>query len=164
MRMQPIVIREYVDADEHAVCQFILTIQNSEFDVPITLAEQPDLQNVRAFYQHGSGGFWVATTAERIVGTIALVDLGNAKVALRKMFVAKDYRGAALATALKLLDHALSYAAAQGARDVYLGTVDKFHAALRFYEKHGFAAIEKDALPAGFSRMGVDNRFYHRSL
>ena len=45
-----------------------------------------------------------------------------------------------------------------------LGTTDAFLAAHRFYEKHGFSRIDRDALPAAFPVMAVDTRFYRLAL
>jgi N-acetylglutamate synthase-like GNAT family acetyltransferase len=48
--------------------------------------------------------------------------------------------------------------------EVYLGTTAKFLAAHRFYEKRGFAVIDKSALPPGFPVMTVDTRFHRLAL
>jgi hypothetical protein len=58
------------------VVDLILTIQKSEFEIPITLAAQPDLLDIPSIYQKGSGNFWVALHGPEIVGTIALLDIG----------------------------------------------------------------------------------------
>ena len=76
------------------VVSLILPIQHSEFDIPITLEAQPDLQDIRGFYQHGNGTFRVALDGPRVVGTVALLDIGNNQAALRKMFVDAPRRGA----------------------------------------------------------------------
>ena len=44
----------------NGVVEVILPIQQSEFDIPITLAAQPDLQDIPGFYQQGKGNFWIA--------------------------------------------------------------------------------------------------------
>ncbi|KPB55416.1 Acetyltransferase [Pseudomonas coronafaciens pv. oryzae] len=48
----------------------------------------------------------------------------------------------------------------RGVTDIFLGTTDKFLAAHRFYEKHGFREIAKEALPASFPLIAVDSKFY----
>jgi hypothetical protein len=52
----------------------IIAIQRDEFGFDISAADQPDLLDVDGFYRSGAGDFWVATSAGRIVGTIALRD------------------------------------------------------------------------------------------
>ncbi|MCO4856298.1 GNAT family N-acetyltransferase [Herbaspirillum sp. WGmk3] len=147
---------------EHAqgVVEVILPIQQEEFGIPITLEGQPDLKDIAGFYQKGPGNFWVAVDGGKVVGTISLLDIGNAQVALRKMFVAASHRGKEHGTAARLLEGAIAWARAQGVRQIFLGTTDKFLAAHRFYEKNGFRLIEKSTLPPAFPVMVVDTRFY----
>ena len=159
-----ITIASFAPGDEAAVADLILAIQQAEFGVAITLADQPDLMQIPAFYQQGAGGFRVARAGARIVGTIALQDIGGGDGALRKMFVAADYRGAAFGVGGRLLEGLLADAGRGGLKRVYLGTTEAFKAAHRFYEKNGFALVDRGALPPAFPVMAVDTRFYVRSL
>ena len=149
-------------ASEHGdgVVSVILPIQQEEFGIPIKLAEQPDILNIPAFYQKGNGNFWVALSQGKVVGTIALLDIGNSQGALRKMFVKAEYRGKEHGVAQRLLDGLCDWCVKQGMRDVFLGTTAKYLAAHRFYEKNGFTEIEKSELPAAFPVMAVDSKFY----
>jgi N-acetylglutamate synthase-like GNAT family acetyltransferase len=99
-----------------------------------------------------------------VVGTIALRDIGNHQGALRKMFVKSAYRGKEHSVGRRLLEELISSATSAGIRDLFLGTIDAFVAAHRFYEKNGFVQIPEAALPKAFPLMGVDTRFYHRRL
>ncbi len=78
-----------------SVADMIVHIQQEEYGIPITREQQPDLQDIAGFYQQGNGNFWLAYIGEQVVGTIALLDIGQQQVALRKMFVHQDYRGKA---------------------------------------------------------------------
>lgn len=137
----------------------ILDIQTKEFGVAITLADQPDLFDIANFYQRENGNFWIAVEDDIVVGTIALLDIGDDALALRKMFVAPEYRGKRVAQ--QLLHSALSWADSRGIQNVFLGTTDKYLAAHRFYEKSGFHEISKADLPKSFPVMRVDSKFYH---
>jgi N-acetylglutamate synthase-like GNAT family acetyltransferase len=159
-----ISIRRYSADDCEDVVRLILAIQQEEFGIKITRAEQPDLAEIPSFYQSGLGGFWVAEQGGEIVGTIALRDIGNEQVALRKMFVASQARGQKFGTAAKLLSTLIEHANGVGVRDIFLGTALVLVAAHRFYEKNGFVEIEPSALPADFPVMAVDRKFYCRSL
>jgi N-acetylglutamate synthase-like GNAT family acetyltransferase len=159
-----IKIAPFQPAYAHGIAELILGIQQHEFGIPITLEEQPDLCDISGFYQQGSGNFWVAVCDERVVGTIALLDIGDGQSALRKMFVATDYRGARPGVAHQLLATLLNHARQERLREIYLGTTDKFLAAHRFYEKNGFKRIEPELLPARFPKMKVDSRFYRLML
>jgi N-acetylglutamate synthase-like GNAT family acetyltransferase len=143
-----------------AAAALIVAIQRDEFGFDIDLARQPDLSEIPAFYQTGAGNFWVALDGDTVIGTIALKDIGERFVALRKMFVATEYRGAAWGVAAKLLDTAVIWARQHAVLSIFLGTTEKFRAAHRFYEKHGFVLIDKASLPANFLFMPIDTRFY----
>lgn len=146
------------------VIDVILPIQQVEFGVPIGVEDQPDLLDIPGFYQQGSGNFWVAVSDREVVGTIALRDIGNRQGALRKMFVKPAYRGKEKGVAGRLLDELILFATSAGVRDLFLGTIDQFVAAHRFYERNGFVQIRATDLPEAFPLMGVDTRFYHRKL
>lgn len=158
-------ILPFVPAHAAGVVALILPIQQAEFGIPITLEAQPDLQDIPGFYQRGHGNFWVAETeGGEIVGTIALLDIGQQQGALRKMFVAASHRGKEQGVAQALLGTLLAWGRERGMRDVFLGTTDKFLAAHRFYEKNGFQRIEQAELPERFPVMKVDTRFYALKL
>ncbi len=59
------------------IVELILSIQQAEFGLAITLEAQPDLLNIPEFYQHGNGNFWVAISQGVAIGTISLLDIGN---------------------------------------------------------------------------------------
>lgn len=151
-------------ADQAAVLDLILPIQQVEFGIAVSIEDQPDLLDIPHFYQTGAGNFWLASNADTVLGSIALLDIGAAQVALRKMFVAANFRGREYGVASKLLQHAVAWAKAHELRDIFLGTTEQFHAAHRFYEKNGFQKIAQQALPPNFPVMQVDTVFYHLSL
>jgi N-acetylglutamate synthase-like GNAT family acetyltransferase len=160
------MIRIVPFAPHHAkdVGSLIVGIQREEFQIPITLADQPDLQDIQAFYQRGAGNFWVALSAGEVVGTVALLDLGNRQGALRKMFVHANYRGPGHGVSARLLETLLEWSRVREVKDVYLGTTEKFLAAHRFYERNGFQQIAAGKLPPSFPKMAVDTRFYHLAV
>jgi N-acetylglutamate synthase-like GNAT family acetyltransferase len=162
--MFKVQIKEYQSQYQNQVIELVLGIQQNEFKVPITLDDQPDLLRVNEFYQQGNGNFWVALLDEKVVGTIALIDIGNRQATLRKMFVKPDFRGKALGTALLLLQTLLAWSRSKGIEEIYLGTMDRLQAAQQFYLKNGFIEILSDELPARFPRMAVDTRFFKKTL
>lgn len=154
---------EIVPFSEHhqsGVVDVILPIQQSEFSIPITLDAQPDLSDIPGFYQKDSGNFWVALHGSEVVGTIALLDIGNGQGALRKMFVKDQFRGSSRGVARRLLRVLLDWCKLHDVREIYLGTTAKFLAAHRFYEKNGFSEIKQSELPPSFPIMTVDTKFY----
>lgn len=154
----------YTPEHQIGVVDVVLSIQQREFNLPTTLEAQPDLTDITGFYQCGRGNFWVALEGARVIGSIGLRDIGNRQSALRKMFVAAEYRGATQGVAQLLLDNLLAWVQIQEFTEVYLGTTEQFRAAHRFYAKNHFTAIERTSLPPSFPVMTVDTRFYKRSL
>lgn len=155
-----IIIQPFKKEYEQELIKFIVGIQRNEFGIPITASDQPDLIDIPNFYQNKNGNFWVAACENRIVGTIALLDIGCNMAALRKMFVDALFRGNGTSTAKKLLGTLLSWAENHGIKEIFLGTTQKFLAAHKFYEKNGFTEIPKSELPAAFPIMKVDSKFY----
>jgi len=150
----------FVPVYQAQVVALILQIQQTEFNIPITAQDQPDLGDIPGFYQQGAGNFWVAINDNRVVGTLSLKDIGNGQAALRKMFVYPDFRGPAFGTAMALWGAALEWGRGKNISEIFLGTTEKFLAAHRFYEKNGFVSIEKEKLPGRFPLMAVDTKFY----
>ena len=142
------------------IVEMIVYIQQQEFGVDITSDQQPDLKNIPNFYQSGKGNFWIALEHDRVIGTIALLDIGQNEVALRKMFVHEGHRGKEKGVAKKLLDTLFIWVKKQGINQIYLGTTPVFLAAHRFYEKNGFIEILQDELPETFPVLIVDKKFY----
>ncbi|TGA98950.1 GNAT family N-acetyltransferase [Sporolactobacillus shoreae] len=155
-----IVVKEYHGVYQPQVMDLILQIQQDEYHIPISRSDQPDLLDIENFYQKNKGNFWVALHHDQVVGTVALLDIENNQAALRKMFVAKDYRGKIFKTAAFLLNTAIDWARKRKIQGIYLGTTLQFKAAHRFYEKNGFQSILLEDLPPKFPVMKVDKKFY----
>ncbi|MCE7072592.1 GNAT family N-acetyltransferase [Dyadobacter sp. CY327] len=135
----------------------ILPIQQNEFNLPITISQQPDLEDIEKYYVK----FWGAEVEGKIVGTIGLLSAGQERGAIRKMFVVKEYRGKEWQVATHLLRHLIEYCRQQSIADLYLGTIDSLKAAIKFYSKMSFQPITRESLPAEFPLMAVDNIFFH---
>ncbi|WP_159474556.1 GNAT family N-acetyltransferase [Dyadobacter sp. 3J3] len=146
------------------VIDLILPIQQLEFGIPITLQNQPDLLDIENYYHATGGNFWGAINDDKVIGTIALIGIGNGQGVIRKMFVNKDFRGKEHGLAQKLLETLIQYCKSENITDLYLGTVDVLQAAMRFYERNNFEKIEKKDLPATFPIMSADNVFYHLEI
>jgi GNAT superfamily N-acetyltransferase len=157
-------IKQVGNAHAQQIIDLILPIQQIEFGVPITLEDQPDLLDIEKSYLSGGGNFWAALSDEAVVGTIALIAIGNGKGVIRKMFVRKDFRGKEQGIAQDLLGNLILYCKTENITDLYLGTVDILQAAMRFYERNGFVKVRKQDLPSVFPLMSADNVFYHLKI
>jgi GNAT superfamily N-acetyltransferase len=159
-----IIIKPFETAYQAAVEALVLPIQQIEFGVKITRDEQPDLMYIADTFQFGNGNFWVAMDGDRLIGSVGLVDIGNNQVALKKMFVAREYRGKSTGVAQMLMDTALDWCNARGVKEIYLGTAAQLHAAHRFYEKNDYVEVETSQLPSAFPLVSVDTIFYRLAL
>jgi len=153
-------ILPYDNHDTDPIVDLITSIQITEFGVATSAEKQPDLRDIPAFYQQGAGNFWLAFIGDELVGTIAIKDVGDGVCALRKMFVKEEYRGKELSIAVQLMRTLLAWAGEKGVREIYLGTVDVYHAAHRFYEKSGFDEVSLEEVPKSVPLMDVDVKYY----
>jgi N-acetylglutamate synthase-like GNAT family acetyltransferase len=161
--MKDISILSYTNDYKDDVINVVLPIQK-EFGITITLKDQPDLENIPNFYQKNKGNFWIAKINDTVVGTVALLDIGNDYGALRKMFVKAAYRGGEFGVGQLLLNTVLQWGKDNHLKKILLGTTEKFIAAHRFYEKNRFFEIDKELLPSEFPIMKVDVKFYEYIL
>jgi GNAT superfamily N-acetyltransferase len=146
------------------IIDIVLTIQQVEFSLSITIDQQPDLRDIEANYHQGGGSFWGAFLGDELIGTIALINCGHNTGCIRKMFVKKEYRGKEFGTAQQLLEVLLQFCRAKEIAHIYLGTVHQLKAAHRFYERNGFSPVDINNLPAYFPLMKTDNMFYQLHL
>lgn len=150
-------IREYADSFNVQTKTFILGILNEEFG--LDNIERPDIDDIKGVYQKNGSNFWIAIENCKVVGSVALINYGNKRGYLKRMYVDKEYRGSGLAK--RLLDNVLIYARTSSLKQIFLGTIEGMVAANRFYKKNGFERIEK--LPADLPDFG-DTIFYKLEL
>lgn len=154
------IITPFGNHDIDEIVDLITTIQIQEFGVATSAEKQPDLRDIPNFYQQGAGNFWLAQIDGVLAGSIAIKDVGGGVCALRKMFVKKEYRGKERGVAAELMRTLLEWASSNGVHEIYLGTVDVYHAAHRFYEKSGFEEVALSDVPKSVPLMDVDVKYY----
>jgi molybdopterin-guanine dinucleotide biosynthesis protein A len=112
-----------------------------------------DLADPRAHY----AAIWVVVRGGEVVGSIALRDLGDGVLELKRMYLRKTCRGRR--TGSRLLGTALDWARASGARLVKLDTTEEMAAARRLYESRGFVRV-----PGHAPRQGQERLLYELRL
>jgi N-acetylglutamate synthase-like GNAT family acetyltransferase len=122
------------------------------------------LQSISSSFQKDKGNYWVALFNEKVIGTIAVIDIGHNAFELRDVFLDKEYRGSHTGYAKRLLDTVLEWAKQHQVKTIYLGTTLSFRAAHRFYEKHGFHEIARNEMPSYCQPMDCDEKFYQLDL
>jgi GNAT superfamily N-acetyltransferase len=88
----------------------------------------------------GTGRVWIAGDADRVVGSIAMVDAGEGVGQLRWFLLVPEVRGSGLGR--RLLDAALDYGRERGFARVFLWTFADLEGARRLYERAGFRLSE----------------------
>jgi GNAT superfamily N-acetyltransferase len=103
--------------------------------------QDEDLYQIPDVYR-GRGRFWIAVMGDKIIGTVAIRDMGGNTAKLNRMFVLSDYHGKGVGQAL--FDHAIAFAKEQGYKEVILNTHLLMERAHHFYEKNGFKRVDKE--------------------
>jgi N-acetylglutamate synthase-like GNAT family acetyltransferase len=150
-----IKIRLYNKADQIGIDKMIELIA-TEFKLPISnpnKASSPVLDK-----------FWVALDDNTIMGTVGVINIEGEFSMLKMMFVKKEYRGKEYSIASMLLNKVFDWCNSQGVDTIYLGTMEQFKAAHKFYENNGFEKINSNELPLSFITNPIDDVFYKRKL
>lgn len=105
--------------------------------------------------------YWVALYNSNVIGTVGLA-LQNNYAILKRLFLKKEFRGQKFSLSNKLLLIALTYCVKNNIPVIYLGTMNQFIAAQRFYIKHGFHQILKKELPHDFMLNPSDDVFFKK--
>lgn len=144
-------ILEFSPKYTREIYDFVMSVKAHEIG---WTSEPEELWNIESFYTGGGGNFWIAITDDKIVGSLALKNMGSGRGYLKRMFLAREHRGTGLAQEMMqiLLDHAKD----QNILEIYLetGSGEKSKRAVAFFEKSGFKRV--DSLPADFISDGAD--------
>jgi N-acetylglutamate synthase-like GNAT family acetyltransferase len=149
------------------ICPFEKKYQN---DINVLMADiqeefseifsSPDSKTISQLTELNRDVFWVALYEEKVVGTVGLSFIDTKVATLKRMFVAKQFRGTHTNLSQKLLNTAINAASKMGIEEIYLGTMAQFKAAQVFYGKNKFVQILKSDLPDKVSMSSVDTVFY----
>ncbi len=142
MKERPISILPYSPAFKDEVRDVIgkTLVDISVIDASVLPIDDPDLEKIEEIY-FGKGRFWVALEDGRVIGTVAIRDLGEQVATLNRMFVKVDHHGSGVGQ--RLFDEAMGFAQEQGFTKVVLNTHELMGRAHRFYERNGFVRVSK---------------------
>lgn len=142
------MITVYDDRYKEEVIKLILHVQNIEYEVGISVKEQPDILDIHSNYIDDGGNFWIALNDNgEVVGLIGLQKKNKEVAVLKKFFVYKDYRGNEFGIGKKLYEVLLDFAKEQGFSKIILDTPSKATRSHGFYKKVGFKETDKEDLP-----------------
>jgi ribosomal protein S18 acetylase RimI-like enzyme len=152
-------IMQYSDEYKDEVVKLIFEISENELRHR-SRSGRPDLQKIKEVYQKNKGNFWVALEESKVVGTIALKDMGDNRGDLWRFYVRKDLR--MMGVGQRLFATLMDFAKQNGYKEIFLSTHHDQEAANKFYLKHGFKRIE--SLPEDFPHSSNDEVFYELNL
>lgn len=155
-------IEAYSGKYDDEIISLILSIQNDEAKIGLSLEEQPDLLDIHRSYQRTGGEFWIALSEGHVIGTIGLMFKEDHCAVLKKFFVQKAFRSQKVG--LSLYNELLKYAVGKGVRHIILDTPAVARASHRFYEKAGFCRISTAQLPVPYSYPDRDSLLYLLNL
>lgn len=153
-----LTIQAYSKQYQEQIIKLILSIQNEEAGIHLSLKEQQDLTDIPAYYDNAGGRFWLAVEGDKLVGTVALMSFCNGNGVLKKFFVKKEYRQQGVGQ--MLYRTLLAYAKEQQFHTLLLDTPSVAKASHRFYEKAGFVKIDKAQLPFPYAYPDRDSLLY----
>lgn len=150
-----IKIRLYKISDQSKIDKMIDSIA-TEFKLPISNLNKSSIPLLDRY--------WVSLHDNEIIGTVGVLRIDGNFSILKNMFVKKEYRGKDSMIASLLLNKVFDWCNSQRIDTIYLGTMDQFKAAHKFYEKNGFEKISINKLPSSFITNPIDDIFYKRKL
>lgn len=135
----------YQEKYRQEIIDLILHIQNDEAKISLSLEEQPDLLDIPTYYEKNGGKFWLTVEDNMVIGTLALMNMGNGNGILKKGFVKKEYRKCGILT--ELYQNLLAYAKENNMRQLMFDTPSVASDCHRFFEKAGYRRISKNEQP-----------------
>lgn len=158
--MSVYTISDYHGGRDPEVAALVLSIQNDEAGIDLSIEEQPDLLDIAAAYREG--GFWIAEAHGAVVGTIGALRYGDSGI-LKKFFVRSDFRGSH-GPASALYAKVIAWARAQGIGVLYLDTPSVATRSHAFYRKVGFELVDRAALPNDYGFPDRDSLIFRLVL
>ena len=132
-------IKRFEEKYNDLVNQFIISIFLEEFGFEQYRNVLEKESNIK--FQESGGDLWIYFDDDgKIIGTVAVENIEEDKMILKKMYVNKMYRGKGIAQ--ELLDKVLEFCKENVIKEIVLGTFQELGRAIQFYIKNGFEEIE----------------------
>ncbi len=146
------LIRPVLPRDVQAVVTLVgETLAEFGLRFGVGAATDDDLKRLPESYVDSGGAFWVAVdSSDRVVGTCGVFPVTAGDMELRKMYLRADFRGRGVGK--RLLDEAIAWCRARGAKRVVLDTIDQMTGAIALYEANGFVRDDTQVRGARCSR------------
>lgn len=131
----------YREASKKLACLAMEDVGISPDIVKIYIEDDFDYETISDVYKDRSR-LWLALAEDQVVGTIAMAEVNESTVRLRRMFVLPEFQG--MGVGQQLFDVALRFAKSKEYKDIVLDTDRLMHKAQKFYEKNGFHKVRTE--------------------
>ncbi|NNE23650.1 MAG: GNAT family N-acetyltransferase [Rhizobiales bacterium] len=146
-----IEIRRYRESDAKAVQDLFKAVNRllappelkDSFESYIASSIAEEIGRVGDYYRDHDGFFWVATSANRLVGMFGLEAAGAGEMELRRMYVDPGIRRKGIAG--RMLQHAEDHCRSNGIAALHLSTSELQPAALSLYRAAGYQLLTEEA-------------------
>jgi putative acetyltransferase len=104
-----VTIRPFAEQDAAQVRELFITVNRllspphlrDAFEAYIERALREEIDRISAYYSERDGGFWVAVTGDKVVGTFGLERASDDAMELRRMYVDPSARRRGIARRMK---------------------------------------------------------------
>jgi GNAT superfamily N-acetyltransferase len=151
----PIIIRAYGEVDQAQVVALFIRINREiapaemreRFEQYILTAVNGEMSQLHDIFSEASrNAFWVVETGEQIIGMFGIERRSDESTELRRMYLARCYRGRGIAQ--RMLQCAEARARDFGFLKLILSTAEVQKAAIAFYRKSGYRLVRSELADA----------------
>jgi putative acetyltransferase len=132
-------IRRAIEKDVPQIINLIADIWAEHDCILDTEKEEKYLLAPEDYFHSKDGEFWVVAERNEIVGTVAVIMLGETTAELKSLYVGKNFRNQGLGENLTKL--AVKFASLKGRSEIILWSDTRFIEAHKLYEKIGFKRL-----------------------
>jgi GNAT superfamily N-acetyltransferase len=151
---EEVTIRPFAEHDTAQVRELFITVNRllsppdlrDAFEAYIERALTEEIDRISAYYSERDGGFWVAVTGDKVVGTFGLERASDDAMELRRMYVDPSVRRRGIAR--RMLQFAEDECRSRNVSRLELSTAEIQQAALALYRNAGYRLVREETVEA----------------
>jgi GNAT superfamily N-acetyltransferase len=168
-----ISIRPFAEQDTAQVRELFITVNRllsppdlrDVFEAYINRALEEEIDRILAYYGERDGGFWVAVSADTVVGTFGLERATADAFELRRMYVDPSARRQGIAR--QMLQRAEDECRERNASRLELSTAEIQRAAIELYRNKGYRLVRTEIVEARSNKTvgsGIQRLYFEKVL
>src|SRR5215813_6115574 len=151
---QKVTMRPFVEQDAAQVQELFITVNRllsppdlrDAFEAYIERALAEEMDRIPAYYGERDGGFWVAVSGDKVVGTFGLERASDDAMELRRMYVHPSARRQGIAR--QMLQWAEDECRRRNVARLELSTAEIQQAAFALYRNAGYRLVREETVEA----------------